>query len=292
MSRRTILRFARPTTLQTVLDGIVARTNTKQGSDRPQVTTLRPVVAEETDLPVFAEAPPDGRVGFVYCAGQCSYVPPGEPPVVVCFRPLPGFGCEREGVFSGAIVVYAWQHPDYPMSPKEVEWSIAQDCGCEDHEWSDLSLCWQKVNASAHDDLQDLVAAYMANGDTNPGELAPGSNGESNSLPAEDGQGVGQGEKHAAKKPKSKRKTDPSRRGTRQPRKAPSRFLMTNMWHLDNIYDFEHLFDGYCHIYEDSEGHLPNNPRASFLEAAYSCAERILRTRGPNGSATTYMPPT
>ena len=49
------------------------------------------------------------------------------------------------------------------MSPKEVEWSIAHDCGCENHEWSDLSLCWQKLNAIVHDDLQDLAAQYAAN---------------------------------------------------------------------------------------------------------------------------------
>ena len=292
MSRRTILRFARPTTLQAVLDGIVARTNAKQGPDLLQVTTLRPVVAEETDLPVFADAPPDGKIGFVYCAGQCPHVPPGEPPLVVCFRPLPGHGCEENGVFSGAIVVYAWQHPDYPMLPKEVEWSIAHDCGCEDHEWLDLSLCWQKVNAMAHDNLQDLVTAYEANGDNDQSALAASSNSEANSLPPKEGPGIGQNKKHSGKKSKSKRKTDPSRRGTRQPRKAPSRYLMANMWDLDNIYDFEHLFTGYCHIYEDSEGHLPNNPRASFLEAAYSCAERILRTRGLNGSGTTPVYPT
>ena len=279
MTRRTILRLARPTTLQAILDSLVSRTNTKQGPDRPQVTTLRPVVAEETDLPVFAEAPPDGKIGFVYCAGQCSYVPPGEPPVVVCFRPLPGFGCEQEGVFSGAIVVYAWQHPEYPMSPKEIEWSIAQDCGCEDHEWSDLSLCWQKVNAIAHDDLHDLVAQYEAKGDTHPGELAPGSNDQPASLPSQSSQGMGQGETHAAKKPKRKRKSDPSHRGSGEPRTIPSIYLMDMMRPLDDVYNFQHLFPGYCHVYEDSQGRLPENPRASFNAAAEACAERIIRER-------------
>lgn len=292
MSRRTILRFARPTTLQAVLDGIAARTNTKQGPDLPQVTTLKPLVAEETDLPVFVDAPPDGKVGFIYCAGHCPHVPPGEPPVIVCFRPLPGFGCEEEGVFSGAIVVSVWQHPEYPMSPKEVEWSIAQDCGCEDHEWSELSLCWQKLNAIVHDDLQDLAAAYEANGDTDQSELAPDANGKQDSLPPVDGHGTDQSQQRAVKKPKRNRTTDPSHRGTRPPRKAPSRYLMVNMWVMDDLYDFEHLFDGYCHVYEDTEGHLPSNPRASFLEAAYSCVERILRMRGRGDKRPTYAVPT
>jgi hypothetical protein len=276
MSRRTVLPFARPTTLQAVLEGIVARTNAKPGHDLRQVTTLKPVVAEETDLPVFAAAPPDGQVGFVYCAGQCPHVPPGEPPLIVCLRPLPGHGCEQDGVFSGAIVVYAWQHEEYPMSPKEVDWSIAQDCGCEDHAWSELSVCWQKLNAIGHDNLQDLAAEYAANlalRDTPTEDRKKGT-------PAGAAKGPGPTENQAINRRKRTRKTDPSRRGTRQPRSIPSRFLMTNMRPLANVYDFEHLFLPFCHVYEDNEGHLPSNPRASFLEAAYSCADRIIRERG------------
>ncbi|MFN8470406.1 MAG: hypothetical protein U0X20_32935 [Caldilineaceae bacterium] len=279
MTRRTILRLARPTTLPVILDSLVSRTNTKQGADHFQVTTLKPVVAEETDLPVFAEAPPDGQVGFIYCAGLCPYMPPGEPPLIVCFRPLPGHGCEQDGVFSGAIVVYAWQHPLYPLSPKEVEWSIASDCGCEDHEWLDFSLCWQKLNAMAHDNLHDLVAEYEAKvgaPDCAPTETV-------NQGPAA---GEANATSHTEQKPidhrKRSRSTDPSRRGTRQARKVETRFLMNNMRSLDNVYDFEHLYLPYCHVYEDSEGHLPSNPRASFLQAAYSCADRIVRERGLN----------
>ena len=228
---------------------------------------------------MYARVPADGTVGLIYCEVCCPTVAPGEPPLIVCLRPLPGYGAEHNGVFSGAIVVSVWQHPEYPLSPKEVEWSIAHDCGCEDHEWSDLSVCWEKVNDIADDDLQELLAQYEANSDTNQGELAPGSNGQSDSLPAQESQGTGQGEKHAAKKPKRKRKTDPSRRGSGEPRTIPSIYLMDMMRPLDDVYNFQHLFPGYCHVYEDSQGHLPENPRASFDAAAYSCAERIIRER-------------
>ncbi len=218
MSRRTVLPFARPTTLQAVLDGIVARTNAKPGHDLRQVTTLKPVVAAEADLPVFAAAPPDGQVGFVYCAGQCPHVPPGEPPLIVYFRPLPGYGCEQDGVFSGAIVVYAWQHPEYPLSPKEVEWSIAHDCGCEDHEWCQLALCWENFNAIVHDDLQDLAAQYGAASDTS--EIAQ-----------ERYQPAG---RHKAQAPprirqqEAKRRRPPSHRGSGQPRN-PATFHLMNL---------------------------------------------------------------
>ena len=172
--------------------------------------------------------------------------------------------------------------------PKEVEWSIACDCGCENHEWSHLSDVLGKAERDRGRRSAGTRRTVRGRHSPPPG-TPPGRAGAKlckrrvEHPAAGDGQETGQGEKQAAKKPKRKRKTDPSHRGTRQPRKAPSRFLMANMWHLDNIYNFEHLFDGYCHVYEDSEGHLPSNPRASFLEAAYSCAERILRMRGLNG---------
>jgi hypothetical protein len=289
MSRRTILRFARPTTLQAVLDGIVARTNAKQGANLPHVTTLRPVVAGETDLPVFVDAPPDGKVGFVYCAGHSPHVPPGEPPLIVCFRPLPGHGCEEGGVFSGAIVAYAWQHPLYPLSPKEVEWSIAHDCGCESHEWSHLSECWEKLNEIADDDLQDLVAQYEAGISSPPGappDALPlnSAHDESNISPPENGQETGRGEEQAANKPKHKRKTDPSHRGSGQPRKPATFHLMDLMRTLpsDRLYDFKPFFPSWLHVYEEKEGRTPPFPEDLFRQAAVSCAERILIERGEN----------
>jgi hypothetical protein len=287
MFRRTILRFARPTTMLAIIESIAARTNERQGPDLPQVTTLKPIVAQGKKVPIYAEVPPDGAIGLIYCDGACPAGPPGEPPLVVGFRPLPGHGQEHNGVFSGVIVVYIWQHEGYPLSLEEVQWSIARDCGCEKHEWLQLATCWEKMNEIVHDDLQALVKLYEAGQAaqcsyrtarpvTDPAE----SQENDPAAAAMNSAGADRCGAHSAKKPKRRRKTDPSHRGTRKPRKASSLYLMDKMRPLDNLYDVEHLFPGYCHVYEASEGQLPANPRASFDQAVESCAERILHERG------------
>ena len=265
--------------MQAILEGIVSRTNTKQGPGVPQVTTLRPVVAAESDLPVFVDAPPDGKVGLVFCAGRCLHVPQSESPLIVCLRPLPDYGFEQDGVFSGAIVVYVWQHPDYPLSPKEVEWSIAHDCGCENHAWSELPLCWKKLNEIVHDDLQDLKAQYAAQVAAGRDAVGPDTAG----LGALGSKPVnGPPAAPLPDKTKKKRKAGVSHRGSGRPRKPSTFHLLDQMRTLpsDRLYDFHPFFPGWLHVYEDKEGRTPPYPEDLFRQAALACAERILKERG------------
>jgi hypothetical protein len=55
---------------------------------------------------------------------------------------------------------------------------------------------------------------------------------------------------------------------------------MAQMRQLDDLDHVEHLFAGYLHVYEQNEGVLPANPRASFDQAVASCARRIRHERG------------
>ncbi|MFN8466316.1 MAG: hypothetical protein U0X20_12235 [Caldilineaceae bacterium] len=271
MSRNTILRFARPASLQAILEGIVDCTNAHQGPNRPQVTTLRPVVADVIELPVYAQIPADGALGLIFCEACCPTLAPGEPPLILCLRPVPGHGAEHAGIFSGAVAVSVWQHPDYPLSPKEVEWLIARNCGCENHEWSQLPLCWRKLNEMVDDDLKDLVAQYEA-GIGSPASDPPNVPADTESIDSVLGKG----------KEKETRKSNILHRGSGEPRKASTFYLLDLMRSLpsDRLYDFQPFFPGWLCVYQDTEGFTPNYPDDLFRQAALACVERILRERG------------
>jgi hypothetical protein len=176
MPRSTILRIARACSLQALLEALVEHTNAHKRPDRSPVTTLKPVIAAPEELPIFVNSH-DCRVGLVYCEEPHPASPLGRPLLWIRFRPVPGKGVQRNGVFRGKVVVHVWQDKLYPVTTKEVEWFIAHYCGCTGHTWQVLADGWQKLSTVCEEDVLDIAE------DDSPTDPPPSSAGMRQSPP-------------------------------------------------------------------------------------------------------------
>ena len=291
MARRTLFRIAHPCCLRALLDLLVVRTNERLGPNRPQVTTLKPAVAEINELPAFIKVRANDKVGLLYSQEPSPTLPLGEPVLFISFRPVPERGWQRDGLFSGEIVVDVWRDDYYPLTQEEVEWLAADHCGCEGHYWLQVTTtCWRELQLVCEDDLVGIDLAAIASGDRSHAapRTAPGTVTGTVTIPSdgnvpsddEQAESYRPGRWYTARQDRQcKRKRNGSHRGSGEPRKPYTFWLMEHMRPLENLYDFQHLFPGYLHVYEETQGDPPANPRTSFIQAAEACVERILRER-------------
>lgn len=275
MLRRTILRLAHPVSLQELLDSLVTCTGSRSGPHRTQVPALEPVAAGASKLPVWI--PPDCReAGIVYSTAPCCARPTGEPILWIQLRPVPRRGRECDGKYRGDVYAAVWQDKRYPLEKREVNWCIADFCGCRRHSWWTLSRGWQTLHDAS---LQDSPAAGDRGTGPRPRLVLSKEPPEGRNTPAGELGGDAAGGTPEKQAPSN---TAPSKRrgghrGSGEARKPHTIWLMEQMRPLENLYDCEHLYEGYVHKFEESEGKLPSNPRASFDDAVASCRERILR---------------
>ena len=157
MLRRTILRLAHPVALQDLLDSLVTCTGSHRGPHRTPAPTLVPVAADASMLPVWI--PPACReAGIVYSTPPSCAQPTGEPILWIQLRPVLRRGRACDGKYRGEVHVIVWQDMRYPLEKREVNWCIADFCGCHRHSWWSLTRGWQKLHDA---NLQDAPAAGL-----------------------------------------------------------------------------------------------------------------------------------
>lgn len=288
MPRRTLLELHRACSLQSLLEALVCCTNERQGSHDPQVTALQPVTAEPDELPAFINAR-DCKVGLIYGADASPSWPVGDVLLWIRFRPVPGRGYEQDGLHYGHVVVHVWQNENYPLSRKEVEWFIADHCGCTSHQWRQLPLCWQALQETCEENLADEEHTLSAEGQPRQ-ENQPEVDDSQESLDDDPSQAEIASERHVAEQASAsqqhakrkatharRRKSNPHREG--KPRLETTRWLQAQIAALPNINGYDHLYSQWLKTYWHETGDPPRNPYNSFKQMADSCVERILAER-------------
>lgn len=256
MSRRTLLRLPRACSLQSLLEALVACTNQRQGVHRPQVATLKPLMAGPAELPAFIDAH-HCNVGLICGEVSTATWLAGDVLLWIRCRPLPERGSAEDGLLGGEILLDVWQGDQFPLSPKEVEWFITDFCGCKDHEWQRLSPCWQKLQSICAEDSLDTAALAEAGDEPVESNL---------SAPQDDGG-------------RSTRRRRRSTRHTGKPRTQTTMWLQDEIAALDDLYAYDPLYPEWLARAWHEAGEPPRNPYNSFKQAAEGCIERILAQR-------------
>lgn len=261
MSRRTILRPPHPCCLRSLLEVLVARTNEHQGPHRPQVSTLKPITVAPNELPAFIVAH-NCTVGFIYGEDVACALPTKDALLWIRFQPAPGRGGADHGHYHGEIIVDVWQDAAYPLSEMEVEWVIADYCGCTAHAWRQLPAGWEELYTICADDEpgagQDSTAPLSAR---------PPSAGAAQ----QDG---------GPQLVRRRRKPRPARRQG-QPRTESARWLQGEIANLPDPYAFHHLYPAWLKIHWQRTGDPPRNSYNSFKQMAEACVDRVLAGRPP-----------
>ena len=263
MIRNHLLRLGHPVSVAALLEALVAVTNEPYDDARPRPIRLKYLAADGRKLPAWVNSG-CGEAGLIVSDEPCPEFAAGTLLLWLRFVPVPRRGrVDDAGLYHGQVDVHLWQAPEYPLPRREVDWFVAHHCGARNNTWWHLTRGWQTLCDDTWRvplDPAELPRPYIVLRRT----PAPEPQADPSTAPPADlgGASTPAPQPSAAPDLKPRKLRQGSHRGAGQPRKPHSIWLLEKMRLLDDCTDYWPLFSGWLHVYEETEGYLPANPRA------------------------------
>ena len=281
MLRQHLLRLGHPVAVAALLEALVAVTNERDDDDRPRPIRLKYLAADGRQLPTWVNSL-CGETGLIVSDEPCPEFAEGTLLLWLRLIPVPRRGrVDDEGLYHGQVDVHLWQAPEYPLPPREVDWFVAHHCGARNNTWWHLTRGWQTLCDDTWRvpvDPAELPRPYIVLGKTPapaPSAALAGSEPEQGPDPV-----PGPESGPVPETVVRRRKARPGL-GTGQPRAPWNKRLMERMSEVptEELYNFDPFFQGWVEDHLRDGGRLPKYPEDDFKQAAFSCAERIIRMR-------------
>jgi len=207
---------------------------------RPSTMKLEVRILDDASSPIFVPVD-DNKIAAVVDKEPVLSDPNGG--MLLWIRYTPPNVCDGtcDGHCAAMADIDVWQSERFPLTRLEVDWFLATELHCPEHEWAQLPRSWHLMQRACEKtgEVTFHPEPYVA-----------------------------------ACSPAMVRRTA-WRRSRGAPLLSATRWLQAEIAKLGDPHGYSHLYDGWIERYREQTGRRPGCPERSFRQAAEGCIARL-----------------